>query len=75
MHGRDRKLAGWAAGPDEADCVQAALIRLSGAAQASRDPAAPPAPDPIAITVLTWPELKSAVATLAAAGHRLVLVP
>jgi hypothetical protein len=73
--GRDGKLAGWAAGPDEAGCVQAALIRLSGAAQASRDPAAPPGPDPIATTVLPWPELKSAVATLAAAGHRLVLVP
>ncbi|HEY3903797.1 MAG TPA: hypothetical protein VGM14_07845 [Streptosporangiaceae bacterium] len=73
--GRDVKLAGWAAGPDEAGCVQAALIRLSGAAQALRDPAAPPRPDPIAATALTWPDLKAAIATLAAAGHRLVLVP
>ncbi|HET7016104.1 MAG TPA: hypothetical protein VFI65_19440 [Streptosporangiaceae bacterium] len=71
----DAKLAGWTAGPDEADCIRAALIRLCGAAQAMRDPAAPPLPDPIAATSVTWPDLRSAIATLAAAGLRLVLVP
>jgi len=73
--GRGRELAGWAAGPAEADCVRAALIRLCGAVQAARDPAEPPLPDPIAATSATWPDLKSAVATLAAGGQCLVLVP
>lgn len=73
--GREVKLAGWAAGPGEADCVRAALIRLSGAAQAMRDPAAPPMPDPVVAASITWPELETAIAVLAAAGRRLVLVP
>jgi hypothetical protein len=72
---RDRELVGWTAGPDETECSRTALIRLCGAAQAARDAAAPPLPDPIAVTEVTWSDLNAAVAALGASGRRLVLVP
>jgi hypothetical protein len=64
----------YAVGPDLLGTVRAALGRACAVAQAARDPAGPPDPDPVVAADAAPAELMDALGTLANAGRRLALL-